>query len=119
MSPPVAAPAWAPELRMYDEYVQEFPVNDSVSYYPRMEFDERHRLVEWAVTATYNGRRVVVYDVCHGKGYHVHYYDEDGTEIRQVSLGPVDSYKDMEACLDDAIQRVVQRWAKNEGRCDK
>jgi hypothetical protein len=117
MSAPL--PAWSPEMDTCDEFVQEFPINESVSYRIRMEMDERNRLVEWAVVQKRDGHRVAVYDVCHGKGYHLHLYDERGTEIDEIALRPVDSYADSEACLNDAVERIVRYWVENERRCDR
>lgn len=111
-------PPWRPELEAVDWHVQEFPINESTSYIIRMQTDDRNRLVEWAVIQMKNRRRIALYDVCHGKGYHLHLYNRTAREFAQISLRVVDSYEDMNWAYDDAAVRVSQYWYENERRSD-
>ena len=117
MSPPL--PPWSPELETVEEYTQQIFINDHTSFYVRIELDERRRLNEWAVTQVRDGLRIAAYDVCHGKGYHVHLYNRHEEEFDQVFISAVDGYAEMDASLTDAYDRVSRNFDENERRCDR
>jgi hypothetical protein len=115
--------AWTPELPSVDQFTQTFSISDTTSYVQRFDLDERGRIVEWAVVQTRTvgtrSQRVVVYDTCHSKGVHAHFYDREGQEFAEEPLQPVASYKDLEEGLDHAVRRVVETWRENERRSDR
>ena len=122
MSP--APGPWSPELPPEGvPYEQEFPISAEVSYIQRLEQDQYGRIVEWAVIQmrVVDGRhqRVVVYDTCHGKGLHAHFYDREDTEFAEEAYRPINSYDDLEAGLDYALERVSQAWQENQRRSDR
>ncbi|GAA1402085.1 hypothetical protein GCM10009613_61470 [Pseudonocardia kongjuensis] len=112
--------AWAPELPAEDEWIDIIPISETVSYLLRYETDQYNRIVEFAVIQRTHEdgdvRRVALYDSCHGKGVHVHYYDRDEREIEQHPLRPVTSYEELESGMDYAIERVSKDWEENERR---
>jgi uncharacterized protein (DUF2344 family) len=115
---------WYPELpSVPPDYEQHFPISDTARYVLRLAHDEYMRLTEWAVVQL---RRidgdwctVAVYDTCHGKGVHMHLYNRQGERSTEVSLREVQSYADLEAGLDDAVERVSRDWLENERRSDR
>lgn len=115
--------AWAPDLPPEDSWVQTFLINEDARYTQRLGFDERGRLVEWAVVQSRrrNGRwqRAAVYDICHGKGVHVHLFNQQETEFTETYLRPVTSYKDVEDGLDHVLDRLSDGWLENERRSDR
>lgn len=119
----VAPEPWAPLLPGVEEWRQHFPIDETRSYHIRQEYDEVGRLVEWAVTQNRQVAgervRVVVYDTCHGKGVHVHFYDRDDIEFAEQAIGPVGSYADLNDGLDAAVDTVSHTWADNERRSDR
>lgn len=72
-------PAWAPDLPADHSYRLTLLLSERARYIQRLDYDERERLVEWAVIQSRltNGewQRVAVYDTCHGKGVHVHLFN--------------------------------------------
>jgi len=116
--------AWAPELPPeLPWYEQIFPISERVSYRQRLGEDAYGRLAEWAVVQMRRvedqWQRVAVYDICHGKGVHVHLYDREGREFTETSLRPVTCYQDVEDGLDYALERVTRHWEENERRSDR
>ncbi|MGH3904225.1 MAG: DUF7718 family protein [Pseudonocardiaceae bacterium] len=85
--------------------------------------DAYGRVAEWAVVQLRRDgdrwRRIAVYDICHGKGVHVHLYDRQEIEFTEAFLRPVSSYQDVEDGLDYAVQRVTECWQENERRSDR
>lgn len=115
---------WYPELEPeWPPYEATFLISETTRYVQRLCYDEYQRLAEWAVVQMrrVEGRwqRVAVYDICHGKGVHVHLYDRREVEFTQVFLRPVRSYQDVEDGLDYALQRVTECWVDNERRSDR
>ncbi|MGB6163608.1 MAG: hypothetical protein WBF75_13755 [Pseudonocardiaceae bacterium] len=89
----------------------------------RLDYDERERLVEWAVIqsrlAGVGGWQLVaVYDICHSKGVHVHLFNRQEEEFTEVRLRSVTSYKDVEDGLDYVVDRVLEHCQENERRSD-
>jgi hypothetical protein len=115
---------WMPDLPGVEPpWTQHFPLSEAAEYVQRLTYDERGRLVEWAVI---QNRRIdglwvctAVYDICHEKGVHVHLYNRNGVEFHQRSLMPVESYADVEAGVDYALERVAECWEENERRSDR
>ncbi len=65
--------AWAPDLPAHHSYRLTLPLSERARYIQRLDYDERERLVEWAViqsrlTSVGGWQRVAVYDICHSKG---------------------------------------------------
>jgi hypothetical protein len=123
VSPARAPRPWEPDYSPEDElstWCETYPISDDVYYVQRLEFDPRNRLSEWAVIQMRgrvgNGRQVALYDTCHGKGVHVHYYDQHRREVEEVRLRPISSYQELEAGLDYALDRVSNSWEENERR---
>lgn len=115
--------AWAPDLPAVDSYRLTFLLSASARYVQRLECDERDRVVEWAVIQSRlrNDRwqQVAVYDICHGKGMHVHLFNRQGEEFTEVRLRSIVSYEDVEDGLDYALDRVIESWEENERRSDR
>jgi hypothetical protein len=115
--------AWAPDLPADHSYRLTLLLSERARYIQRLDYDERERLVEWAVIQSrlINGRwqRVAVYDICHGKGVHVHLFNRREEEFTEVCLRSVTSYKDVEDGLDYVVDRVVECWQENERRSDR
>lgn len=113
---------WTPPLPALDPpWEQRFPIDESRSYVLKQGFNERNQLAEWAVIQTRVGddgreQRVAVYDHCHGKGMHVHFYDRHEREFCELPLAAVRSQEDLEKTLDDAVIRVSVEWDRNERR---
>jgi hypothetical protein len=112
MSEPL--PAWAPDLpALQPPY--EFPVivSPTTSYVLKFWNDERSRLVEFAVVQRFSDpdtglpRRVRVYDTCHGKGLHVHIYDDHDQEIEERAIRPIASYDDLESAFQEVMAKVT------------
>jgi hypothetical protein len=115
---------WAPELEPEAPgFEQTILISDDVRYVQKFAEDTYGRLAEWAVVQLrrVEGRwhRVAVYDICHGKGVHVHLYDREGIQFTETPLRPVASYQDVEDGLDYAVDRVVEHWEENERRSDR
>lgn len=89
----------------------------------RYVMDDHDRITEWAVTQirklSGRWRRVAVYDTCHNKGIHVHFYNRSDDEFAQTPLRSVDSHEDLVEGLDYAVDRVVRAWRENERRSDR
>ncbi len=115
--------AWAVDLPTDHSYVLTFLISENARYIQRLAYDERERLVEWAVIQSRlrNGRwqQVALYDICHSKGVHVHLFNRQEEEFTQVSLRSVTSYKDIEDGLDYVLDRVIECWQENERRSDR
>jgi hypothetical protein len=120
---PMGTLVWEPDLPKLYTFEEEFPVSETATYRVRMDFDQRDKIVEWAVIQLKRRgdrwTRVAVYDMCHGKGVHVHRYDSCEDEFAEESVFNVTSYEDVEAGLDYAILRVSESTADNEGRSDR
>lgn len=105
------------------EYEQMFPISETVGYIQRFVMDDHDQIRQWAVVQVrrVGGRwqRVAVYDTCHDKGVHVHFYDRNGVEFAETALRSVDSYDDLVDGLDYAVDRVVMAWRENERRSDR
>ncbi len=104
--------------------VQTFPISEDARYIQRLGYDERGRLAEWAVVQSRrrNGRwqRVAVYDICHGKGVHVHLFNQQEIEFTETLVRQVMSYKDVEDGLDYVLDRLIESWwQENERRSDR
>lgn len=120
---------WMPDLDPEGEdFSQPFIVKDApdhVGAVRRMRFDRYGQLIEWAVIlryqepATQRWRRIAVYDICHGKGMHVHLYDKRGNDFTQVSLRPVRSYREIGESLDEAVERIHSHWEANLRRSNR
>jgi hypothetical protein len=99
------------------------PLSERARYIQRLDYDKRERLVEWAVIQSRltNGgwQHVAVYDICHGKGVHVHLFNRREEEFTEVRLRSVTSYKDVEDGLDYVVDRVLECWQENERRSDR
>jgi hypothetical protein len=117
------APTWAPDLPIVEQYTQTFPFGADAEYVLRYDLDEWNRTVEWAVIQKRrlhgHWQRVAVYDTCHGKGVHVHFYDRDDHEFAQTPLRPIKSHKDLDEGLQDALRWVCDSWRENERRSDR
>jgi hypothetical protein len=115
--------AWAPDLPADHSYRLTSPLSERARYIQRLDYDERERLVEWAVIQSRltNGgwQHVAVYDICHGKGVHVHLFNRREEEFTEVRLRSVTSYKDVEDGLDYVVDRVLECWQENERRSDR
>lgn len=119
--------SWMPDLDPEgEEYSQPFPIQDApdhVSAVQRMTFDRYGRIFEWAVVQRLRDptrwRRIAVYDICHGKGMHIHLYDSAEDEFTQIPLRPVRSYRDIEKCLDEALYLVEMHWEDNIRRSNR
>ncbi len=115
--------AWEPDLPAVDFYVQSFLIGEAARYIQRLDYDERERLVEWAVIQLRlrNGRwlDVALYDTCHGKGVHKHLFNRQGDEFTEVSLRPITSYQDVEDGLDWVLDQLAQYYRENERRSDR
>lgn len=115
---------WAPDLPAEDSLVQTFPLSEHSRYTQRLGYDERGRLVEWAVIQSRlrSGRwqQVAVYDICHDKGLHIHLFNREEEEFTEVRLRPVTSYKEVEDGLDYVLHRLIDLgcWQENERRSD-
>jgi hypothetical protein len=114
---------WTPDVPPEHTYRYTCPVGEDGRYTQRLECDERGRLVEWAVVQSRlrdgKWQRVALYDVCHGKGVHLHLYDRQQEEFTQVSLRPVTSYKDVLDGLDYVMGHLIDVWwHENERRSD-
>ena len=111
------------DLPKVEDWEQEFPLSRTAAYSQKLGFNERGQLVEWAVVqlrlTNDRKRRVAVYDSCHGKGVHVHFFDCNEQEFAQKQLWPVDSSRDLEDGLDYAVRRVSSSWEENERRSDR
>lgn len=115
---------WAPDLPLMHTYRYTIAVSDSGRYTQRLDCDERDRLIEWAVIQSRfrsnRWQRVALYDICHGKGVHLHLYDRRETEFTQVSILPVTCQKDIEDGLDHVIEHLIGPWwQENEWRSDR
>jgi len=115
---------WAPELEPEAPgFEQTILISDDVRYVQKFAEDACGRIAEWAVVQLRRvegrWRRVAVYDICHGKGVHVHLYDREGIQFTETPLRPVVSYQDVEDGLDYAVDRVVEHWEENERRSDR
>lgn len=114
---------WAPELEPEEPWEQEILISEDVRYQQKLAHDAYGRLADWAVVQMrrVEGRwlRVAVYDICHGKGVHVHLYNREGEQFTETPLRPVASYQDVEEGLDYALERVVEHWQENERRSDR
>lgn len=115
--------AWTPDLPKVDTYEQVFSINATAQYVQRLDLDERNRPVEWVVIqmrlVAGRWRRVAVYDTCHQKGVHVHFYDRDENQFDEAVLWDVEGYDDLEQGLDYALKRVSESWRENERRSDR
>ncbi len=105
------------------DWEQTFPIGENAAYVQRYSMDDRDKIVEWAVVqlrrVQAGWRRVAVYDCCHGKGVHVHFFDSRQVEFAETPLRPVDSDDDLVAGLDYAVDRVVKAWRENERRSER
>jgi hypothetical protein len=115
---------WTPDLEPeWPPYEDTFPISEDARYVQRLGYDEYQRLTEWAVVQMRREDdrwcRVAVYDICHGKGVHVHLYDRQEIEFTEQFLRPVSSYRDIEVGLDYALERVTECWQENERRSDR
>lgn len=115
--------AWAPDLPSEYTYRYTCAVGEDGRYTQRLECDERDRLIEWAVVQSRlrNGQwqRVALYDICHGKGVHLHLYDRREEEFTQESLRSVTSYRDVVDGLDHVLKHLIGTWwHQNERRSD-
>lgn len=117
------AQPWAPELPTVRTYQYTFLISATVRYTQRLDCDEWDRVVEWAVIQSRlrNGRwqRVALYDICHGKGMHLHLYDRQEREFTQISLRPVTCRRDVIEGLNEALDRVIEHSEENEWRSDR
>jgi hypothetical protein len=105
------------------EYEQTFPIGENVAYVQRFVMDDRDRIKRWAVVQIRrvqgSWHRVAVYDTCHEKGIHVHFYDKEDVEFAETHLRSVDSNADLVEGLDYAVVRVVEAWRENERRSER
>ncbi|MGH3826154.1 MAG: hypothetical protein ACRDQX_03120 [Pseudonocardiaceae bacterium] len=115
--------AWTPDLPPDHTYQWTFPISEDARYVQRLDYDERERLVEWAVVQSRlrNDRwqRVASYDICHDKGVHVHLFNRHEIEFTEIGLRLVASYKDVEDGLDYVLHRLTECWQENERRSDR
>ena len=122
MSPPLEP--WRPDPNTaVSEYRETVAIGEFADYKIRYEYDERDRMVEFAITQRRQlggtWRIVAVYDICHDKGLHVHYHNRDGDEFAEVPINRVDSYGDLDEAFDFAIQAISTAWIDNERRSDR
>lgn len=115
---------WVPELEPeWPPWEQTFPISEDARYVQKFANDEYGRLTEWAVVQMRRDgdrwRRVAVYDICHGKGVHLHLFNAQKIEFSEQRLRPVLSYQDIEDGLDYALERVTECWQENERRSDR
>jgi hypothetical protein len=114
---------WTPELPPDEPWVQTFPISEDARYTQRLGYDERGRLAEWAVIQSRirNGQwqRVAVYDTCHGKGVHVHLFNQQEIEFTERPVRQITSYKDVEEGLDYVLNLLSESWQDNERRADR
>ncbi len=115
---------WAPEMEPEGPpWEIEILISEDVRCKQKFSQDVYGRVAEWAVVQLRRDgdrwRRIAVYDICHGKGVHVHLYDRQEIEFTEVPLRPVSSYQDVEDGLDYAVQRVTECWQENERRSDR
>jgi hypothetical protein len=117
----VGTPDWQSEYTYTYRYT--CAVGEYGRYTQRLECDERDRLIEWAVVQSRlrdgQWQRVALYDICHGKGVHLHLYDRREEEFTQVSLRPVTSHRDVVNGLDYVLEHLIGPWwHENERRSD-
>lgn len=115
---------WEPDLPAeWPPYEDTFPISEDARCVQKFSLDEYGRTVEWAVVQMRRDgdrwRRVAVYDICHGKGVHLHLYDREEVQFTETPLRPVRSYQDVDDGLDYALERVTECWLENERRSDR
>jgi hypothetical protein len=115
--------AWQPEEPPGPPWDHEMFLNENVKLIQSLRYDDRDRLVEWAVIqqAKRDGvwRKVAVYDNCHGKGVHRHLCDRAERRFDENLICAVNSYDDVSRGLDDVIDWLATNWLENERRSDR
>ncbi len=79
---------WTPDLEPeWPPYEDTFPISEDARYVQKFSLDEYGRVAEWAVVQMRSDgdrwRRVAVYDICHGKGVHLHLYDREEVQFTE------------------------------------
>ncbi|MGH3936244.1 MAG: hypothetical protein ACRDS1_14925, partial [Pseudonocardiaceae bacterium] len=114
---------WTPDLPPDDPWIQTFLISEDARYTQRLGYDEQGRLAEWAVIQSRhrNGQwqRVAVYDICHGKGVHVHLFNRQEIEFTERPVRQITSYRDVEEGLDYVLNLLTVSWQDNERRSDR
>jgi hypothetical protein len=116
--------SWAPDLEPeWPPFEDTFPISEDARHVQKFSLDEYGRVAEWAVVQMRRDgdqwRRVAVYDICHGKGVHLHLYDREEVQFTETPLRPVLSYQDVDDGLDYALERVTECWQENERRSNR
>jgi hypothetical protein len=83
-----AASSDQPVIRAATPFEDTFPISEDARYVQKFSLDEYGRVAEWAVVQMRRDgdrwRRVAVYDICHGKGVHLHLYDREEVQFTET-----------------------------------
>jgi len=120
--PPEAQGVWQPppkdecqEEQVYDSPVGE--VGDILRV--RLLLDLHDNLVDFAVVLMTGPagteREVARADIRH-TGLHVHWFQQDGTELRRQEIGPVRTQPEVQAAYIEALDRITEEWAECKRR---
>jgi hypothetical protein len=122
---PAATPeVWEPPPRdecqkeqVYDSPVGEADDIDILRI--RMLFDLHDNLVDFAIvvmTGPPEARREVARADIRHTGLHVHWYRQDGIELRREEIGPVTTQRQVQDAYNEALTRVTDNWAEYKRR---
>lgn len=113
---------WQPPPRdeRQEEQVYESSVGDPDDILRiRMVFDLYDNLVDFAVVLmtgpTEAKSEVARLDIRH-TGLHVHWYRQDGTELRRQEIMPVRTLAEVQAAYNEALDRMTDNWAEYKRR---
>ena len=120
--PGTAPTVWQPpptdecqEAQVYDTPVGE--VGDILRI--RLLFELHDNLVDFAVvlmTGSAGTERMVARaDISH-TGLHVHWFRQDGTQLRRQEISLVRTQPEVQAAYNEAFDRVTENWAEYKRR---
>lgn len=85
----------------------------------RMLYDLRDNLVDFAfmlMTGAPGAQHQVARADIRHTGLHVHWFHQDGTQLRREEIRQVTALPDVQAAYNDALDRVIDNWEEYKRR---
>jgi hypothetical protein len=109
-----------PKDECQEEQVYDTPLGEAGDILRiRMLWDLYDSLVDFAIvvmTGPLEARREVARADIRHTGLHVHWFREDGTELRREEIRPVTALGEVQDAYNEALTRVTDNWAEYKRR---